>query len=422
MKIDRRDFLRIAGAAGLAVTAGSPTWAQEAGPAEGPFWVFVHAGGGWDPTVLCDPKGRANEEAENPLNMYFTDEIGEAGNIRYAPVGFNQAFFSKHYNRTLVLNGVDTQTNNHDAGVRHTWSGKLSEGYPALAALLAGTFDRDKPMAFISNGGYDTTGGLVAPTRVGNIGAVNRIAWPNSINGQADGPKFHRDPTLDRIRRAIDRRRGVLEDHYGLPRHQHGISELYAARVGQNTLRRLTDVLPRDFENDGLKRQAQVACAAFAAGISRSANMVRGGFDTHGDHDNTHIPRMANLLEGVDFLWDEAERQGIADDLIVMISSDFGRTPGYNAGNGKDHWAITSVILMGRGVPGNTVIGETNARQVPLKLDPGSLRPTGSDDEGLRIRPGHIHKALRSLAGIREEDEASRLFPLVGMEDLDLLG
>ena len=29
-----------------------------------------------------------------------------------------RAFFQKHYRRTLVINGVDTQTNNHDAGVR----------------------------------------------------------------------------------------------------------------------------------------------------------------------------------------------------------------------------------------------------------------------------------------------------------------
>ena len=23
----------------------------------GPYWLTIHAGGGWDPTLLCDPKG-----------------------------------------------------------------------------------------------------------------------------------------------------------------------------------------------------------------------------------------------------------------------------------------------------------------------------------------------------------------------------
>ncbi len=26
----------------------------------GTYWIFMHAGGGWDPTHFCDPKGRAN--------------------------------------------------------------------------------------------------------------------------------------------------------------------------------------------------------------------------------------------------------------------------------------------------------------------------------------------------------------------------
>lgn len=417
MAIDRRDFLKLAGAAGLAVTV-LPGRARAQG--QGPFWVFVHAGGGWDPTLLCDPKGRVSEDDENPLNRYFVSDIGEAGNLRYAPVGFNQQFFDKHHRRTLVINGVDTQTNNHDAGVRHTWSGKLSEGYPALAALLAGIFDRDKPMAFISNGGYDVTGGLIAPTRVGNIGAVARIAWPDRINGQADGPRFHREPTAARIEEAMARRQAVLRDQFALPRHRHGISQLFTARTGQNTLRRLTEVLPAEFERDGLRRQAQVACAAFAAGISRSANLSVGGFDTHGNHDDTHIPRLAGLLEGIDFLWDEAERQGIADELIVMVGSDFGRTPGYNDGNGKDHWAITSVLLMGRGVPGNRVVGLTDERHVPVPLDAATLRPASDPAAGMRIQPGHIHRALRTLAGL-DGTEAERLFPLAGASDIDLL-
>lgn len=424
MAMDRRDFLKLCGAAGLVASAPAllPRRAHaQDDAAEGPFWVFVHASGGWDPTSLCDPKGRASEDEENPMNHYFTADIGEAGNIRYAPVGENQVFFDKHFRRTMVINGVDTQTNNHDAGVRHTWSGKLSEGYPALAALLAGQYAAEKPMAFITNGGYDYTGGLVAPTRVGNIDAVGRIAWPNSIEGRAEGESFHSPATYDRIKAALDRRQATLHGQFDLPRYSHAISQLYDARAGQNTLRRLTEVLPGEFSRDNLPRQAQVCCAAFKAGISRAANLSVGGFDTHGNHDDSHIPRLGELLRGVDFLWDEAERQGIADDLIVMIGSDFGRTPGYNSGNGKDHWAITSVVLMGKGIPGNTVIGSTDERHVPIKVDPRTLAPA-AEGAGVRIEPQHIHRALRRLAGFGPDDETSRLFPLLGAGDLPLLG
>ena len=36
----------------------------------GTYWIFMHAGGGWDPTHLCDPKGRANENENDPKECY----------------------------------------------------------------------------------------------------------------------------------------------------------------------------------------------------------------------------------------------------------------------------------------------------------------------------------------------------------------
>lgn len=416
MKLDRRDFLRLTGAAGMALML--PTGPARAQGNDKRRWIFVHAGGGWDPTSLCDPKGRRNEEEENPMNYYFTGDIGTAGNIRYAPVAWNREFFEKHHRNTLVINGVDTQTNNHDAGVRHTWSGKLSEGYPALAALIAGVQAADKPMAFVTNGGYDRTQGLVAPTRTGNIGAVNRIAFPNSVDGNSTGETYHSPRTMERIQQALKARRPHLEQTFQLPKAHHAISQLYTAQSGENEIRRLSEFLPEEFRDEGLQRQAQVVMAAFKADVAKTANLVIGGFDTHGNHDDSHFPRLDALMRGVDFIWEEAERQGIADDLVVMVGSDFGRTPGYNEGNGKDHWSITSVLLMGAGIPGNKVIGSTDERHSPHTVDVSSLERS---DSGIRIEPKHIHRALRKLAGVADAPDAERLFPLVGAEDLPLL-
>jgi hypothetical protein len=416
--MNRRDFLRLAGVAGLTVMLPRGATAQAADIDH--FFVFVHAGGGWDATFICDPKGRANEEEENPVDHYFTDDIGTAGNLRYAPIGNNEAFFQKHYQRTLVLNGIDNQTNSHDGGTRHTWSGKLSEGYPALAAIIAGVTAREQPMAFVSNGGYDLTQGLVAPTRTGNIGAINRIAYTNAIDGnRPEGELYHSEATSDRIQAALDRRRPWLERKFALPRSKAAVSQLYAARTGKNEVRRLSEFLPGEFDRDGLKRQAQVACAAFRAGISKCANLTRGGFDTHGDHDDRQSASMAGLIAGVDFLWDEAERQGIADKLTVVVGSDFGRTPAYNSGNGKDHWSTTSMMLMGRGITGNRVIGASDERVRSLAINPSTF---AVDASGVRLEPKHIHRALRKLAGVEESDAARRLYPLVGADDLAILG
>ncbi|MBW2589079.1 MAG: hypothetical protein JRD92_19440 [Deltaproteobacteria bacterium] len=50
----------------------------------GTYWIFMHAGGGWDPTHLCDPKGRATENEDNPMGRFLKSDIRTAGNIEYA--------------------------------------------------------------------------------------------------------------------------------------------------------------------------------------------------------------------------------------------------------------------------------------------------------------------------------------------------
>ena len=100
-----------------------------------------------------------------------------------------------------------------------------------------------------------------------------------------------------------------------------------------------------------------VAVAGFKTGLAVAANLSIGGFDTHGNHDGGHIPLMGNLLAGIDLVWTEITNAGLAGKVVIAVGSDFGRTPAYNAQNGKDHWNITSMMFMGAGIAGGRVIG-----------------------------------------------------------------
>lgn len=399
MRWNRRDFIKLCSASSLAVVGGAPrrAFAQTDDGYDGPLFVMVHAGGGWDPTSVCDPKGRANEEAIAPVNMFFTDEIGTIGNLKYAPIAGVQSFFETYGSQLLVINGIDTETNGHDSGTRNIWSGKLAEGYPSFAALVAGAKDPSLPLSFLSNGGYDITGGLVAPTRVGSAADIGKIAYPNRTSLTNETP-LQGVSALDPLEAAraarLERQMQVAK----LPRRKHSLSMLHAARTGEGNLKKLVEVLPTlDTSNNQLKRQAQLAVASYKAGLTVSASLVLGGFDTHGNHDASQFPRLEMLLDGVDFLVKEAEAQGVADKLVVAVGSDFGRTPYYNADNGKDHWSITSMLFMGQGIAGNRVVGATDDGHHPLTVNPETL---ALDPDGIRITPEHIHRSMRVLAGI----------------------
>ena len=58
------------------------------------------------------------------------------------------------------------------SGIVHNWSGRNSEGYPAMTALLAAGYGADLPVAYLSFGGYSATGGVARYTRLNNADLV----------------------------------------------------------------------------------------------------------------------------------------------------------------------------------------------------------------------------------------------------------
>src|SRR5512139_2327058 len=180
--MDRRSFLKTSALGALTLACPFLGRDGKADPVAyaGPYWVLVHAAGAWDPRFHVDPVAQGDQ------NRFFS-QIAAAGNVQYADWGVdvaalgldttlgyeqylmsNRAFLEKHGSRFTIVNGIDTSTNNHEAGTRATWSGRLLGEYPAFGALVAAARAPDQPMAFISGGSYDVTDGLVPLARVGS--------------------------------------------------------------------------------------------------------------------------------------------------------------------------------------------------------------------------------------------------------------
>jgi hypothetical protein len=426
--MERRDFLKLAGITGLSVGSAAllgRAWAegdfedpsnpgpQAAGEYTGPFFVFLQLTGGWDPTMCCDPKG-------GTINKSFAEgDIQTVGGIKFAPTAGVPEFFTAHGTKTMVLNGIDMSTNSHDAGRRHMASGRLGEGYPNLAALVAGASAPQYPMSFLTFGGYERTQGVVAPTRNGNQDRLSELAFPDRINPLDEMSALYHEPAAkEMILDARQARAMALQGQQRLPRYDAALDTLMTARLGSDQLQLLQEVLPAPDAN-GDFRKVQLMMAGRRAGICVSANIAIGGYDTHDDHDNRQGPRITQAMNLLNFIWEEAERQTVADNMVVVVGSDFGRTPNYNGDNGKDHWPVSSMMLMGAGVPGGTAIEASDGGHNPRMLDPSTLQPTDDVEVGVRLQPRHIHKAIRRLMGV-EGTDFDALFPLTIDEDEDL--
>ena len=427
----RRRFMTGMLAAGA--TAGFRVPLANGADYNGKLFVFVQADGGWDPTSFCDPK--TNTPGEPLINNWAqAGEVRQAGNIRYAPFARNQAFFEKYFRRILVINGVDAQTNSHTAGVIHNWSGRISEGYPTTTALLAAHNGPGLSMPYLSFGGFSKTQGLTPFTRLNNPETLRNVAMPEADPRNPDRSYLGEEDwaTLQSYRAARARRLATAPNLLPRAARNRWLHEAALEQGALDGLREFAETVPqrdqleqteRDPNNrfsSRLRRQAQLAVLAFKSRVAVSADLILGGFDTHDNHDEDAGWLLGNLTDSVDFLWDYAEIHGLANRLVVVIGSDFGRTNKYNADLGKDHWPIGSFVVMEKNRNWtNRVIGESDDLHFARKVNPSTLRR--DDANGILLHPRHVHKALRRYLGIATS-AGSRRFPFSSTEDLRLFG
>ncbi len=429
----RRDFMRLSATASGMLLCGGVRLALAQQAFSGPYWLFIEARGGWDPTSFCDPKG-AGLGPNGDINNYDQGDVGQVGNLRYAPppdsfagnntLFTNQEFFTSHVQRLIVINGINYQTNSHEVGKTASWTGSRALNYPSLAALIAAENASDLSLPLVANSSDVSakTNGLVPRSLVrgSDLNAIREIAFPNRTNVSQTN-QYHSDNVRALVDAANAGRRQRQLNEQRLLRLQRALSEHDAARNRDvASLRNFVTALnnasaPNAYVNSrnaarSLFNQAQTAFAAFESGAAATAQIDIGGFDTHDNHDANHYPRIMDHLGAIDNIIDDAMARGIGDNLIIVMGSDFGRTNKYNADNGKDHWSHTSMMVWGgpSQFQGDKTVGATDDLQQSMKVNPNTL---ALDNNGVEITPEYIHQSLRSLAGIHQNPAVTSNFP-----------
>jgi hypothetical protein len=545
----RRDFIKTLSATGMAVCSPMVVTGKayaEAVPVNR-YFVFMHLGGGWDPTTLCNPKGNrlrgdiqsGAREGASPVNRFSDGAIRNASDValasgidsdmRYAPYlgtfndddqgndntglsiemiqrvlsgtivgnvlnanasgtfdwasekannaqtiranalailehdanatgrinsvdfgtlvdgsglfnGLNRngstmnvnlfvydAFYCLYAQHARILNGVDNRTNGHDTGTRFADTGSMDMSYPDFSALYAAAKGAELPLAYVTDGGGNNeTAGLVARSSASDVGVFNALANPEG--------NYLQNGLASLIGQAKDQRRQLLEEKESLPRRVRLKSQLYMVRdegvafsgvaaelatPPEGTARRAVS----DRARNNRQRQMRIGAAAMDAGMASSMQIGFGGFDTHNNHDNSHYPRIRDVLIDLHYLWQSMDVYNITDKTTVILGSDFGRTPWFNGGNGKDHWAVTSYVLLGMDVAGGTVVNATDALvgSRNVELSGGRLVPTLTNNTGIRMTPAHLHRKLREAGNIQNHAFSQR-FPIEVDADLPILG
>ena len=103
----------------------------------------------------------------------------------------------------------------------------------------------------------------------------------------------------------------------------------------------------------------------------RFVQVNRGGFDTHSNnfpamtnHGQVMDPALASLIH-------DLSESGLLESTMVVMMSEFGRTPRVNDNAGRDHHpSVFSCFMAGGGIHGGTVVGSSDEDGVDPKDRP----------------------------------------------------
>ncbi len=127
------------------------------------------------------------------------------------------------------------------------------------------------------------------------------------------------------------------------------------------------------------------------AGV-RFVTLTYGGWDHHSNINAGFKRQMPDFDQALTTLINDLDSRGLLDTTLVMVSSEFGRTPKINRTAGRDHWPkVFSVLLAGGGVKRGLIYGKSD--------------PTASEPEENAVNPADLATTVYHLLGIVADKE-----------------
>ena len=102
-------------------------------------------------------------------------------------------------------------------------------------------------------------------------------------------------------------------------------------------------------------------------------HVVLGGFDTHQQEDTRHAPLLADVDAAVSALIKDLEAHGVADRVVLMTWSEFGRRVAENGSRGTDHGSAGPMFVIGDPVKGGMYGEQPSLTDL---VDGGNLKHT----------------------------------------------
>jgi uncharacterized protein (DUF1501 family) len=382
--MNRRDFIYSGLVGGLGLTMGEYFKLQAQSPqnlsAKAQSVIHIFLPGGAAAQETWDPHPNAPIEYRGPL-----------GTVKTAIPGVHFSEYFKHTakiaDKLTVVRSMTHGEAAHERGTISMFTGYRPSPaleYPSFGSVVAHELkDRNSLPAYVC-----------VPQKLSDpadTGYLSKAYGPFSLGSDPASEKFKvRDLNLpegiDTAR--FEKRRSILDtvdSHFKYMEANDNVAamdEFYQKAYAMISSPHAREAFDLQKESDkmknsyGLNQAGQrllMARRLVEAGV-RFVSVTYGGWDMHTNIAGGISKQLPFFDQAYAALITDLEQRGMLDSTLVMVSSEFGRTPKINKDAGRDHWPrVFSVAFAGGGFKKGLIYGSSDATGADVEENPVSV-------------------------------------------------
>ena len=370
----RRQFMAnvAKGCLGVSVLPMASSLASMPTPAQGgaKHLIYLFMQGAMSHLDTFDTKPGAETQGE-------TESISTS--ISGVAFGGSLPGLAKRADQLAVVRSMTTETGAHEQGqylMRTSYKPIGSIRHPFMGAWLhkvKGKKNKDMPGSVIVGGANRHPGaGYLpadfAPAPVGSAASgLQNIKSPGYLkNEQLDKrlrltKKFERDFRKKYTHREVQ----AYLDYYN-----EAVKLLQSKDLVAFDIKKEKKEVRDSYGNNRIGQGCLLARRLVQKGV-RCVEVQYGSWDHHRDVFSTLPDRAGELDKAVSALLDDLNASGLIKDTMIVIGTEFGRTPKINQNAGRDHHpGAFSCVLAGGPVKGGTIYGKTDKSGMSVDDDP----------------------------------------------------
>ena len=372
----RRSFLQVGAMAGLGVTLGDffrmqaradiKQYESKEGPAKSVIHIFL-------------PGGLAHQESFDPKPFSPVEYRGPLGTVKTKLDG---VLFSQNLQKTAQIADKITVCRSmshgeaaHERGTHNMFTGYRPSpalSYPSIGSVISHEFGPRKsmppyvcipgvPNEFAGSGYLSSAYG---PFAVGSDPAdanfqVKDLALPGGMPVERFEKRKTLLATVDAHFKNLEKS-DALDAMGTFYQRAYSLISSPAAREAFN-MKAETDKMKDAYGRNAAGMRMLLARRLVEAGV-RMVSLTYGGWDHHDNIAGGINGQLPQFDQAFAMLITDLDQRGLLDSTMVVVSSEFGRTPKINATSGRDHWPkVFSVVLAGGGIKKGSIYGSSDA-------------------------------------------------------------